>query len=308
MKHEKVVLSVLLLITPISLLVIDLAHPTIIIGIVLVDETEDHYANEIIQGFGEYDQYFEARLLPIRFNASQVRSQTGHFSIDYYLNSDLVKKARTLELVGRYRVDLVLLFADHAIADWDDSNESLWAQAFPEHSAVLISSAFFTGDQKGMDMAARQLALHETMHLLGYTHNFVGRHGIMGYFDYSTQMREPLPYARFQMPLHCHLFALVGATSFVNIVALTRVTFALLLMPSLVAAELMVLRRYRRRQPQAEHHLTVSFGVLIGSFALLAIFVESFLVLVAPLALMVLLHRAYSRYHERTSIKGKDDR
>ena len=300
MKREKAILVALILATPLALFSLYSTHPTLKIGIVLVDDTGDHYAQKIIEGYSEYDSYFQARLLPQRFNASGVKTQTEHFHIEYYLNLDLVDKARPLDLADRYGVDIILLFTDHAMSDWDDTNSSLWAQAFPEHSAVLISSAFFTGDQAGMDMAARQLALHETMHLLGYTHNFVDGHGMMGYFDYSTEEREPLPYARLQLALRCLLFALVGATSFVNIVALSRIAFALLLMPPFVAVELLVFRRYRARQPKADHHRTMAVASMIGSFALLAIFVESFIVLVAPLALMVVVHEGYERYLDRS--------
>ncbi len=305
MKHEKVILASLLLFTPLTLLTLDQTHPQLDIGIVLVDETDDHYANEIIEGFEEHDGYFEARLLPERFNASQVKVQTGLFHIEFYLNSDLVEKALPLDLADRYDVDIILLFTDHAMADWDDTNESLWAQAFPEHSAVVISSFFFTGDHY---QAAKQLALHETLHLLGYTHNFVDGHGIMGAFDYGAEEREPLPYARLQLPLRCHLFALVGATSFVNIVALSRLTFALLLLPPFAAAEILLHRRYRDREPGAEHHKTMVAAAMIGSFALLAIFVESYIILLMPLVVMVGVHEGYERYLEREAGSIKDEK
>ncbi len=309
MKHEKVILVALLLFTPLVLLGLQQTHPTFEIGIVLVDETDDHYAGVIIRGFIRYDEYFEARLLPVSFNASGVEFERDSFGYEHYLNSDLVEKAAPLELAGAHEVDIILLLTDHFMSDWDGDNTSIWGQAFPDHSCVLMSSAWFDDNDTGTDRGAQQIALHETMHLLGYTHNMAYQHGIMGYGDYSSVKRVPLPFERFQMPLRAHLFALVGATSFVNIVTLTRVAWALLLLPPYAAVELLVYRRYRDRQPEAEHHTTMAIASLIGSFTLLAIFVESFAVLMAPLAVIVGVHEGYARYlskHKR-SLEGKSD-
>lgn len=284
-----------ILLTPLLLTMFWVGHPTYEIGIVLIDDTDDHFANEIIKGYQGQDDYFQARVLPLRFNASQVRVQ---LPFELYLNSNIIERSRPLELARTHKVDIILLITDHRISDWEGDNDSIWGEAFPEHRAVLTSTAFLSANDTLDNRAARQIALHETLHLLGYTHNTFYQDGIMGYGEYREE-RHLLPFEQLQLPLRATLASWWGPSSFTSLVAITRLTFALVLMPPFLVCEHYHYSSTKKRQRQANHHSTVAAAVILLSLALLVLLNESFLVLLFPPLLSRYGHRSYERYQEK---------
>ncbi len=286
-KKKKVAFFVaLFLSTPATLMMARVSHPQFDIGVVLVDECDEHFANVTIESYKEYDDYFEASLIPVRFNASEVRVKGGN-----YLNSDFFHLGRPGRLQDTYEVDIIIFLTDHHIENWDGNGRGILGEANPETSSALVSVASFANRTAYHDRVVRHIALHEAFHLLGYTHNHWTDEGIMVYAR-NTEVDRLNGYNEFQLPLHAWALRLAPGTSFLTIVFISNALFVLACLPFYAAAELGLFRLYKRLHKVAPPRFLIAVGIA-EAFIILMTYRESFVFLLVPLIFMVFFHQVY---------------
>lgn len=300
-KRKNLVLFVILvLITPTVLLLAKASHPQFKIGIVLVDGCDEYYANLSITGYREYDDFFEAQLLPVRFNASEVRVKDNN-----YLNSDFFRKGQPETLAQAYHVDIIIFVTDHYIKNWDSNGLGVSGEADPETSSALVSVASYTNHTATNNRVIQHIAIHEVMHLLGYTHSRWSDDGLMLYAR-NTETIRLNGFNEFQLPLRAWTFMLTAGISFSQLVILSYAIFVLALLPSYYAFELTIFKAYRRLQAgRPPPRYIVWFGT-IESFLVLMIFRESFYFLFVPMVFMLFFHQYDHMYETLKRRKCKD--
>ncbi|MEA3558209.1 MAG: hypothetical protein U9R75_03050, partial [Candidatus Thermoplasmatota archaeon] len=180
--------------TPVLLIGLWAAHPTMKVGIVLVDSIDSEYGDIVAEGFDHYDCYFDAEVLPIRFSTIDVTFLDG-----FYLISDFFRYGEPKELQKEYNVDIILYITGHQINNWDEGGGGFWGEADPETRSSVMTVIVFNSMSERDNRILHHIALHETFHLLGYTHNQQDRTGIMQY-DTNIEVLDLVPFYQVQLP------------------------------------------------------------------------------------------------------------
>lgn len=274
------------------------SHPRITVGVVLVDALDTHYGNITLQGFQIYDDYFEGRLLPEGFNASQVRVKDG-----YHLNSDFFSLGRPEQIRKNHSVDVVLFLTGHKINNYDGNGKGYWGQAHAPSSSVLVTVAPFSNLSAWHVRGIQQTALHEVFHLLGYTHNTRGAVGIMSYGEvpYEVQL---VPYKEFQLPVRCWGYQLVQGHSNVMTTLVTSLLFILTILPWFAAVEYSIYRYFSTRPLRSPHHGLLVYPCMVQALFILILFLDRFLIWLFPILVMGYVHWFYQRLEE-VQMRGK---
>jgi hypothetical protein len=195
MKRLILIALILILISPLVLLISHAVHPEFSVGIVLVDDIDQYYGNITKKGFEEYDDYFSAKILPIRFNASEVRKE-----YKYYLNSDFFKLGNPENLQDEYQVDIILFVTEYRINNWDEDGGAFYGQANTETNSVLMTVHYFNSTSSFDNKVLQHTAVHEVFHIFGYVHNGQDKSGIMQY-NSNYEVMELSSFYELQLPI-----------------------------------------------------------------------------------------------------------
>jgi hypothetical protein len=266
------------------------------VGIVLVEGMDERIGHAIIEGFSEHEDHLEPLLLNYRFDDSQVR-MSGNFK----LVSDHFKYLDIDSIRDSYDVDIVLIVTTEMILDWDDSNKAYWGKAHTNESAALMTIHYWKGFTEENISRWQHIAVHEVLHLFGYTHNAWNRQGIMQYASNPTETGL-VPYYDFQFPIRSALYPMTQGMSFRSVILVMNLAIAFFMLPIVFFWELMVTRVHkeltdRDRMPRWLGPLTIT-----GGFFLLLAVTGSFIVIVFTLLFSILTHMVY---HYLTKIKHK---
>jgi hypothetical protein len=259
-------------------------HPALDIGIVLLEGMDDDVGAAITEGLDEYDEYFDAKILDHRLNDSDVRMKGGFKLISDHFRSLPLENLRT-----ENDVDIVLIVTSEMIQDWDnEKGKGFWGKADPSYDAALITIYYWmmpTGENRTV---WAHLAVHEIMHLLGYTHNSWDTSGVMQYAD-NTDRTDLATYYDFQLPIRTSLHSIISGTNFRLTVFIPNTAVALLMLPLAMAEELIVSRAHEKltgaRLPKWLSPLS-----LTGCFFLLFAVTGSFAVLIFTLMFTIGAH------------------
>ena len=94
-------------------------------------------------------------------------------------------------------MDVILIVTDGMIQDWDNKeSKGFWGKADPSYNAALITIYYWMMPTPDNRTVWEHLAIHEVMHLLGYTHNPWNRDGVMQYAK-NTDHTDLVPYYDF---------------------------------------------------------------------------------------------------------------
>jgi predicted Zn-dependent protease len=282
---------ILFLLTPILLMGMYLAHPEFEVGIVLVDNVDEVYGEVVKEGYEHYDDYFDARILPVRFTTENVRNNGP-----YFLNSDFFKHGDPSTLQKEYGVDIILFVTHHQINNWDEGGGGYCGEANPKTRSALMTVYDFMGGGYENDRVIKHIALHETFHVLGYTHNSQDRSGIMQY-DSNIEVLDLVPFYEFQLPARAIGFWFLNDLQFGTARVIYQGIFALAMLPFMMGITITSLIFYQNlfKKGKGLRGLIIIIPVL---FFLILIIVESFryLVLFSSIVLLIpLLYHFYER-------------
>ncbi len=308
-----IAIAALMLLSGIVYGVAYVAHPEIKVGIVMVDDIDPYFEDVIADGFLVYDDYFDAKVLPYRFNASEVQIKD-----ELYLNSDFFKLGEPEDLREKYDVDLILFVTDHRISNWDEDGRGRWGQADTESGSAVMTITVFKTATEDDDKKLQAIAVHEVFHLLGYRHNKQDDSGVMQYGLFSGNSKLA-PYFEFQLPLRACVYKLGIGYEPKIAYAIDGFLVSLALAPMLVAMDLMVMLAYSKIEEQGAngidaegrddkrsekrgdkkekkgkyHPLVITLASAIVGAALVTFYVYSFLYLLSPILFMVFFHHMY---------------
>lgn len=274
-----------------------LFHPKAIVGVVLVDHCGAEYGKIAAEGFNRhYGDYFDARILPVRFDASGVKTKNGAL-----LNSDFFTLGKPGELMREYGLDIVLFLTDHRLRD--GAFMGLWGQADTISGSAIQTVKYWMKDPS-KDVKLHHLTLHEVFHLLGYTHNRWDLSGIMQY-ALNIETIELCPYYRAQLPIRMIVFKQGFGHTFHYAILLTAMMFSLVLLPAFIAVELVFLRIFSRRNASRKPtQLMVWLNVLLAF--LLSMFLNGYWYhLAIPVVAMAFIHSAYDVYFQKWDKKKR---
>lgn len=268
-------------------------HPELEIGIVLVEGMDEEVGIFIMNGIDEYDEYLDSRIIDHRFNDSEVRIKGG-----FRLISDHFKMCPLDELRDENDVDIILIVTSKMVQDWDEEEgKGYWGKADPSYEAALITTYYWRVHTPQNKTVWAHLAVHEIMHLLGYTHNLWDRSGVMQYAS-NTDETDLAPYYNFQLPLRTSLYWSVSGTGFRFTVFIMNMAIALMMFPMAMVQEVVVSRVHRKmsgaRLPKWLGPLS-----LTGCFFLLFTVTGSFVVLIFTLMFSIQVHCIYQILTER---------
>lgn len=238
-RRKTVTISLVLIIaTPLILTLIQYTHPRFEVGIVLVDNIDDYYGDVVREGYEHYDEYFSATVLPFRFTTEEVRNNGP-----YFLNSDFFRNGDPKKIQRDYGVDIVLFVTNHQINNWDEGGGGYSGEANPQTRSALMTIYDFNGGGPENERVIKHIALHETFHLFGYTHNTQDRSGIMQY-DTNIGVVDLVPFYEIQMPSRSLGFQLFPYMKFGNARLAYQGIFALAVLPSAVGISMLTLKGY----------------------------------------------------------------
>jgi len=290
--------ALLLILSGLLYLLLLVQHPVIEVGIVLVDDLDGEIGLLIDEGFDGYGDYFDSRVLAQRFNSSNVSSD-GTF----LLNSDFFEQCPLSKIKEEEDVDIVLIITSEMIRNWDSNGKGLWGEAESEQGAALMTIHYWTFPTREHVPRWQHIAVHEVFHLLGYVHNPWDRSGVMQYAE-NVDTKELCPYYEFQLPVRSTFYGLYDGLSFRMTVFLFNVSVVILLMPVVLAEEMLIRRFDGRYLSRRKVPVWLSGMVLLGGAMLLFSIIGSFMVFVVTALFSLLLHLTY--YFLKSS-KGKDD-
>jgi hypothetical protein len=230
---------ILILLTPLILIGMHVTHPDFRVGIVLVDNLDDYYGEVVREGYEHYDDYFNARVLPIRFTTEEVRNNGP-----YFLNSDFFRHGDPKKLQEEFHVDIILFVTHHQINNWDSGGGGYCGEANPKTRSALMTVYDFMGGGEENERVIKHIALHETFHVLGYTHNSQDRSGIMQY-DTNVEVLDLVPFYEIQLPARAIGFWLINDLQFGTARVIYQGIFALAMMPLMTGITISALRGYR---------------------------------------------------------------
>lgn len=279
------------MLTPVLWIGAYLFYPKAIVGVVLVDQCRTEYGEIVTQGFNRYyGDYFDAKILPVRFNAAKVKTKRKAF-----LNSDFFTLGRPAQLMKEYGLDIVLFLTDHPLRDGDFMG--LWGQADTRTGSVILTVKYWMNNPS-KDIKLQHLALHETFHLLGYPHNKWDLSGIMQY-ALNTEAVELCPYYRAQLPIRMLTFEQGFGHPFQYAVLLTALMFSMILLPAYIAVELTFLRIFSIRKSSIKPTKSMAYLNVLLAF-LLSITLNGFWYhLMIPVALLAFIHSIHYIYLKR---------
>jgi len=291
MKRFTALVVFLVLLTPTLWLGAYFFHPKAKIGIVMVDDCEEHLGEIAVQAFDHYEDYFDAEILPERFDASDVRIKDM-----FYLNSDFFKLGDTSRLREQYDVDMILFVTDHIIKNWDEGGGGIWGEADPPTASALMTVAPWKNNLTSHTVTIEHVALHEIFHLLGYTHNRWDRTGLMQY-ALNLKTLDLCPYYGLQLPVRIITYRFGIGLDFKIGSLLVGMTWALVLMPTFLAIELMVHRFYKNLKGKRTSTKVLIPLSCLQAFVLLTTTVGAFYTLVFPLIFFLFFHHLYYVYY-----------
>ncbi|MGA1794150.1 MAG: hypothetical protein ACMUHM_09375 [Thermoplasmatota archaeon] len=298
MRKWEVFSALLLVLSTLLYLLMLVQHPQISVGIVLADDLDREIGLHIDDGFGEYGDYFDSRVLDYRFNSSNVSSD-GTF----LLNSDFFKQCPLREIKEEHDVDVVLIVTSEMIRNWDSNGKALWGEAENEKGAALMTIHYWTSPTKENVTRWQHIAVHEVFHLLGYVHNRWDTSGVMQYAK-NVDTTELCPYYEFQLPVRSTFYFPFEGLSFRMTVFLMNITVVILLMPAVLVEE-MVIRRFDERYiSQKRVPVWLSGMVLFGGAVVLFSIIGSFMVFAVTLLFSLVLHLMY--YFLKTKKSGNE--
>jgi hypothetical protein len=291
MKRFIALIIALILLTPILWLGAYLAHPKAKIGIIMVDQCEEHLGEIAVEAFDHYGDYFEAEILPERFDASEVRIKDSA-----YLNSDFFKLGETSRLKKQYDVDMILFVTDHLIKNWDGNGAGIWGQANLQTGSALMTMAPWRNTLPNSSIIIKHVALHEIFHLLGYTHNRWNRNGIMQY-AMNAHTLDLCPYYEIQLPVRIITYKLGIGLNFKIGSLLVGLTWALVLMPAFTAAELVIYKIYKKLEGKRTSSKVLIPLSCLQAFILSTTTVGAYYTLLFPLVFFLFFHHLYYAYY-----------
>jgi len=292
MRRFAVLIISLLVLTPMLWLGADLFHPKATVGVVLVDQCEEHLGRIAADAFDHYDDYFNSEILPVRFNSSEVRVRDG-----FRLNSDFFRLGDPQGLREKYDVDLILFVTDKSIKNWDGGGGGVWGQANLPSGSALMTVKPWMNDLKNYSVTIKHVALHEVFHLLGYIHNNWDRSGIMQYAS-NIQSLDLCPYYEAQLPVRITTYKLGIGLDFRIGSLLVNSTWALAVMPAFLAAELLVYRFYKRLKGKRTTSKVLIPLCCLQAFVLLTTTVGAYYTLAFPLIFFLFFHHLYYLYYK----------
>lgn len=268
-------------------------HPMLTVGVYLVDDCDASAANLAMEGLRNYDDYFLAQVLPVRFNSSTIRQKDG-----LYLTTDFFHSPETERMKDRFDVDLVLFITDHPINNWDGDKKAIWGEANTQSSSVIITTYYFATGTDSDKQMVRGIALHESFHLLGFSHNFYDRNGLMQYSTNYNSLKLPL-YYELQLPVKAIAYGLLKGLPNFWVVMLSSALFALVLLPLFIALEILVYHYFKKKygEPMRKSRWIVILNVVFA-FALITVLHQSFYLLILPALLIINSHYTYYRRYK----------
>jgi hypothetical protein len=293
MKVFEVLTIILLLLSGSTYILLSLNHPSLDIGIVLIEGMDEEVGVSIRDGFSEYDDFLDPKILEYRFNDSDVRIKGG-----FKLISDHFRTIPLDQLRSEYNVDIILIVTNGMVQDWDsEEGKGYWGKADPAYDAALITTYYWQLPTSHNRTIWAHLAIHETMHLLGYIHNPWDRSGVMQYAK-NTDRADLVPYYEFQLPVRTSLYSIVSGTSFRFTVFIMNLAVAMMMFPMAMSQELIVSRAHVQlsgaRLPKWLGLLSIT-----GCFFLFFAVTGSFVVLIFTLMFSILVHMTYQLLIEK---------
>ncbi len=281
-RRQIIIIIILCLLTPVILLGMYVAHPHFRVGIVLVDNVDVYYGEVVREGYEHYDDYFDARVLPVRFTTENVKNNGP-----YFLNSDFFRHGNPKKLQEEYDVDIILFVTHHQINNWDNGGGGYCGEANPKTRSALMTVYDFMGGGHENDRVIKHIALHETFHVLGYTHNSQDRSGIMQY-DTNIDVLDLVPFYEIQLPARAIGFWMINDLQFGTARVIYQGIFALSMMPLMTGITISALRGYRLilKNRNGLRGLIIIIPLLL---LMILIIVESFryLLILSTLVLMI---------------------
>jgi hypothetical protein len=282
------VLTIILLILSGSIYIFLLnEHPKVSIGILMNEGVDDVVGISVEEGFKEYSEYIEAKILDNRFNDSDVRTKDGFKQI-----SDHFRICPLDEMRKENDVDIILMITSDMIEDWDD-NEGMgyWGKADPSYEAALITTYYWKDPTPKNIRIWNHLAIHEIMHMLGYTHNPWDISGVMQHKE-NIDQTDLVPYYKFQLPLRSSLYKLSAGRSFQFTVFIMSLAIASFMFPIAMAEEI-IINRFHDKISGTPLPIWLSPLSLTGCFFLLFAVTGSFFIIAFTLIFTILVHLVY---------------
>ena len=304
-KRVLYIIFILFLLTPLCLIGTFIFHPKVEVGIVLVDQCEERFGITAAGAFDQYPEYFNANVLPVRFNASSVRVRDG-----YYLNSDFFRLGQVEELREQYNVDVILFVTDHRIQDWDRTLHSLWGEADTVTGSALITVYRWKENCTQHALRIQQFALHEVFHLIGYTHNDWDRSGIMQPVLMTDDMTLS-PYYELQLPSRVLSYKSLLGQRFAAFCIINSMFFATLLLPALIAVELVFYTFFESRINHRRPAIIIAGLNLLIGYGLLILVNGAYYNLTFPVIFMAFMHHFHYTYHllvDSKRCRGESDK
>lgn len=292
MKVWEVLAIVLLVMSGATYILLSKTHPQLDVGIVLVNGMDEDVGISLMDGLDKYGDHLDVKVLDHSFNDSEVRVKGG-----FKLISDHFKLLPLDQIRSENDVDIILIVTPEMIQDWDDQEgKGYWGKADPAYDAALITTYYWMTPTPQNQTVWAHLAVHEIMHLLGYTHNPWDTSGVMQYAR-NTDRTDLSPYYDFQLPARTSLFPVTSGTSFRFTVFMTSLEVALIMLPMAMAEELIV-TRFHKKMSGARLPKWLGPLSIIGCFFLLFAVTGSFVVLIFTLMFSILIHSTYQILNE----------
>jgi len=251
----------------------------------------------IAEGFDEYNDHFSVKVLDEKLNVSEIREQ-GNFK----LISDHFRICPLDGLKDENDVDIILIVTSELILDWDDSRMAFWGKADTENGAALMTTHYWNRITPQNRTIWHHLAVHEVLHLLGYTHNMWDKDGVMQY-AVNKEETDLTPYYDFQLPVRTSLFSTFSGHSFRSAVVFMNLAISFLMLPMVLSQELVVNLLHKKLSKIHSPPKWLSPLSVIGCFFLLMVVTGSFVALIFTLMFSILVH---TTFHYLTLKKEKN--
>lgn len=275
-------------------------HEKIKIGIVLTSDNLIDDGEVAKDALNRFENIFDAEILDIKFNESDVRIKNDKYLTDDYFDPKFAKMVR-----DKYDVEIVMILTNHKINNWQGDGKAIWGQADTKNSMTLVTNAQFKVNISFHRIYIEHISIHEALHLLGYQHPTDSRECIMQYASIDEELSDEF---RLELPYRLTLWRIGEGKEFSQAVFLINLTLGFLLstfiIPIMIIIQFIFKRRFYKRNSINQNPLIFGIGlyfVFLLFSSVIVSFYPRFVLIIISLFLYVIIEAIY--FEQQSKVK-----
>ena len=242
------------------------------IGIVLTNDQLYPDAEIARDSLNQFEDVFDAQILDIKFNESNVRIKDKKYLTDDYFDADFAAKVR-----NDHNVDIVMILTNRTINNWRGDRKALWGQADTKNAMILVTTFYIQNNESLHEQYIKSTTIHETLHILGYIHPYSSQDCVMQYATYETELCFE---SKLELPFHTALWRLGTGHEFRQAAFLINLSINIIISTLFIALMIIIqflFKRFMYKQNKIDQKpLIFGIGALFIGILLISPFIGVF--------------------------------